>query len=84
MDLALGYMPARLGIPDVDRVLTVKLRANSFRGFRRFRGFRVLRAGKRQPWTPIRSLRSHCCGLVVPVGMDRAEKKPWIWPWGCC
>ena len=60
---------------------------NSFKGFRRFkgfRGFRGLRAGKRQAWTPIRSLRSHCCGLGVPVGVDRAEKKPWIWPWGCC
>ena len=34
-----------------------------------------LKAGKRQAWTPIRSLRSHCCGLGVPVGMDRAEKK---------
>ena len=45
-------------------------------------GFRGLRAGKRQAWTPIRSLRSHCCGLGVPVGMDRAEKKRWIWPWG--
>ena len=53
-----------------------------FRGFRRFRGFRGLRAGKRQAWTPIRSLRSHCCGLGVPVGVDRAEKKRWIWPWG--
>ena len=51
-------------------------------GFRRFRGFRGLRAGKRQAWTPIRSLRSHCCGLGVPVGVDRAEKKRWIWPWG--
>ena len=45
-----------------------------FRGFRRFRGFRGLRAGKRQAWTPIRSLRSHCCGLGVPVGVDRAEE----------
>ena len=43
---------------------------------------RGLKAGKRQAWTPIRSLRSHCCGLGVPVGMDRAEKKRWIWPWG--
>ena len=31
---------------------------NSFRGFRGFKGFRGLRAGKRQAWTPIRSLRS--------------------------
>ena len=50
---------------------------NSFNGFKGFRG-----AGKRQAWTPIRSLRSHCCGLGVPVGVDRAEKKRWIWPWG--
>ena len=55
---------------------------NSFKGFRNFRGFRGLKAGKRQAWTPIRSLRSHCCGLGVPVGVDRAEKKRWIWPWG--
>ena len=87
---AVGH-PRRL-----DRVLTVVSCAlwqslnsfKGFRGFRRFRGFRGfrdfrgLRAGKRQPWTPIRSLRSHCCGLGVPVGMDRAEKKRWIWPWG--
>ena len=84
---AVGH-PIRL-----DKVLTVlyklKLRGwasqtlwqscNGFKGFRRFRG---LRAGKRQAWTPIRSLRSHCYGLGVPVGVDRAEKKRWIWPWG--
>ena len=84
---AVGH-PRRL-----DRVLTVLSCAlwesqqfwqgfRGFKGFRGFRGFKGLRAGKRQPWTPIRSLRSHCCGLGVPVGMDRAEKKPWIWPWG--
>ena len=83
---AVGH-PRRL-----DRVLTVLSCAvgrpirvqslNSFKGFRGFRRFRGLRAGKRQAWTPIRSLRSHCCGLGVPVGMDRAEKKRWIWPWG--
>ena len=55
---------------------------NGFKGFRGFWGFRGLKAGKRQAWTPIRSLRSHCCGLGVPVGVDRAEKKRWIWPWG--
>ena len=55
---------------------------NGFKGFRGFRGFRGLKAGKRQAWTPIRRLRSHCCGLGVPVGVDRAEKKRWIWPWG--
>ena len=32
-------------------------------GLEGFRDFRGLRAGKRQAWTPIRSLRSHCCGL---------------------
>ena len=53
-----------------------------FYGFKGFKGFRGLRAGKRQAWTPLRSLRSHCCGLGVPVGVDRAEKKRWIWPWG--
>ena len=53
-----------------------------FRGFRGFKGFRGLKAGKRQAWTPIRRLRSYCCGLGVPVGVDRAEKKRWIWPWG--
>ena len=55
---------------------------NGFKGFGGFRGFRGLKAGKRQAWTPIRRLRSHCCGLGVPVGVDRAEKKRWIWPWG--
>ena len=45
------------------KVLTV-LRVLGFRGFRGFRRFRGLRAGKRQAWTPIRSLRSHCCGLT--------------------
>ena len=43
----------------------------SFRGFKRFkrfkgfRGFKGLRAGKRQAWTLI---RSHGCGLGIPVG----------------
>ena len=42
--------------------------AQSFKGFKPFKGFKGfkdLRAGKRQAWTPI---RSHCCGLGVPVG----------------
>ena len=51
----------------------------SFKGFKRlkrfkgFRGFKGLRAGKRQAWTPI---RSHGCGLGVPVGCagKRSEK----------
>ena len=45
---------------------------------RHFRGFKGLKAGKRQPWTPIRShccgrgdALSHCCGLVVAFACGR-------------
>ena len=47
---------------------------------RHFRGFKGLKAGKRQPWTPIRShccgrgdALSHCCGLVVAFACGRAR-----------
>ena len=54
--------PARLGVPrSFCRVLKI-LRVLAVFGFK---GFKGLRAGKRQAWTPIRSL---WCGLGVPVG----------------
>ena len=47
---------------------------------RHFRGFKGLKAGKRQPWTRIRShccgrgdALSHCCGLVVAFACGRAR-----------
>ena len=56
---------------------------NLWEGFKPFKG---LRAGKRQAWTPI---RSHWCGLGVPVGcgMRHAKKmfqrlKGLKRPWG--
>ena len=41
-----------------------------FKRFKRFRGFKGLRAGKRQAWTPI---RSHGCGLGIPLGISSTE-----------
>ena len=78
LDRVLTVVSCAVGRPiRCGRVLTIKLLRVLVLGV-----LGVLRAGKRQAWTPIRSLRSHCCGLGVPVGMDRAEKKRWIWPWG--
>ena len=62
MDVALGQLlPAQLGVP---RSFCAVLRVLSL--------LRVLRVGKRQAWTPI---RSHSCGLGVPVGCGMRHAK---------
>ena len=60
-----------------------KKRFRGSEGFKGLEGLKVLGAGKLQAWTPI---RSHWCGLGMPVGCLRwtpisAHKKPLMWPW---
>ena len=63
------------GLGEVAFVCAVR-RSKTFlkllKGFKPFKPFKGLRPGKRQAWTPI---RSHWCGLGVPVGCGSRHAK---------
>ena len=65
------------GVPEAWTPLTTERYAGK-RPARHLEVFKGLKAGKRQPWTPIRShccgrgdALSHCCGLVVAFACGR-------------